>query len=137
MTSLPLLVITIGDIRVRYFAHPDGGPDWPWLAMGDVLRLTRFEHRTQAAFATIAPEEAREVISDDGPVRIVPDWYAYATIETAINFGRVHPGDLDLLKQGTRLALAVLLAEVPVEDWGAWFAAVDARPIVDLREVAP
>lgn len=129
--AIPLLVCAIGDVTVRWYDRrdADGLDDWPWLALGDVLRLTGFSHATQVEIAGFPALDGMNILTRDGPELIIPPWSAYGTLQAAINLSVIHESVLDLTKQGTRIALALILAEIEPKGWAAWFDAIDARPV--------
>lgn len=130
--AIPLLICSIGGTTVRWYDRKDadGLDDWPWLAAADILKLSRLSHAAQVETGRLLAEEdgAITIVTADGALMVISDWSANGLIAGAIDAGLIHSSVADLVRQGTRIALALILADMPPEMWAAWFDEIEARP---------
>ena len=130
----PLLIVDISGKPMRYFERTDR-PDWPVIALSDVLELSGLARATQVITSRQIAGDVVSVLTVDGPVAAIPHWLAVAILRAAVNSGTLHHTGLDVVEQGQRIAMAVQLAEIDPADWSAFFEAVNAHPVSSAEVV--
>lgn len=127
-----LWIRRIGDCVVRWYAPPHGVEGaFPYVAAEDVVALLLPPAAAVANYLAMAcrkPEVgAMEIVSDDGPLLIVPHEHAKAVLLVGIDIELATRFELGEYLDGAESAWCIYLAPMSDAQRNAWFGAFEAN----------